>query len=413
MFDAWYKRRKSEVQGWLWKLHAHPELGFQEHRTAAFVADRLRDFGLEVETGIGGTGVVGVLRGRLTSKTNPGCMIGFRAELDALPVHEEAAIEYRSTLAGKSHACGHDGHSVTLLTAAAYLAEHNGFAGAVTFIFQPAEELLEGAAAMLRDGLLDRYPCREVYALHNMPGLPAGQIGVVHGGALASADDILITIHARGTHGAAPHTGQDAILAASMFVTTLQQTVTRVVDSRDSGVVSFGRIAGGVVGNVLPDKVEIEGTVRSHAPSAREAIVRQIGSVARSIETSCAVRIETLITSKVPATINHDIGIEAVLASARRVVGDERIVANPRPVMASEDFSLFLQRVPGAFFFVGQDGAFCHHPEFVFDSDIIPVGAAILADLAVSRCAVAGSEAARIAKARAPSGKAPKRKVPA
>jgi hippurate hydrolase len=221
-----------------------------------------------------------------------------------------------------------------------------------------------------------------------MPGLPKGQVGVVRGGALASADELLVTIRARGTHGAAPHTGQDAILAAAMFVTTLQQTLTRVIDSRDSGVISFGRITGGVVGNVLPDKVEIAGTMRSHAPDTRDVLIRQLEAVARSTETCCGVTVETVVTSKVPVTLNHDVGIEAVLASARRAIGADRIVANPRPVMASEDFSLFLQKVPGAFFFIGQAGAFCHHPEFVFDPDVIPVGAAVLADLAISRCSV-------------------------
>lgn len=390
MFDAWYERRKTEIHGWLRTLHAQPELSFRERRTAAFVAEHLSRFGLEVETGIGGTGVVGLLRGRRTAESSVGRMIGLRAELDALPIQEETAIDYRSSIAGKAHACGHDGHTVTLLTAAAYLAEHNAFSGSVAFIFQPAEELLEGAAALMQDGLFDRFPCQEVYALHNMPGLPKGHVGIVRGGALASADDVLVTIHARGTHGAAPHTGQDAVLAAAMFVTTLQQTVTRVIDSRDSGVISFGRIAGGVVGNVLPNKVEIEGTMRSHAPAARAALARQLEAVARGIETSCAVKVETVIKSKVPATVNHDVGVEAVLASAKRVVGADRIIPAPRPVMASEDFSLFLQRVPGAFFFIGQDGAFCHHPEYVFDPDVIPVGAAVLADLAVSRCEVTG-----------------------
>lgn len=389
MFDTWYERRKTEIHGWLRTLHAHPELGFSEHRTAAFVAERLSSFGLEVETGIGKTGVVGLLRGCHTAKATEGRMIGLRAELDALPLHEETAIDYRSSIAGKAHACGHDGHAVTLLTAAAYLAEHNAFSGSVAFIFQPAEELLEGAAAMLRDGLFDRFPCQEVYGLHNMPGLPKGHVGVVRGGALASADDLLVTIHARGTHGAVPHTGQDAVLAAAMFVTTLQQTVTRVIDSRDSGVVSFGRISGGVVGNVLPNKVELEGTMRSHAPAARAALVRQLEAVARGIEASCAVKVEAVVKSKVPATVNHDAGVEAVLASTKRVVGADRIIPAPRPVMASEDFSLLLQRVPGAFFFIGQEGTFCHHPEYVFDPDVIPVGAAVFADLAISRCEVA------------------------
>lgn len=387
MFDAWFQSRKVEVERWLRTLHAHPELGFEEHRTAAFVADRLRDFGLEISTGIGGTGVVGLLKSRKAGKRGKSRMIGLRAELDALPIREQAAIDYRSTIDGKSHACGHDGHAVTLLTAAAYLSETTRPSGSIAFIFQPAEELLTGADAMIRDGLFKRFPCDEIYALHNLPGMQRGHVGVVNGGALASADELKVVIHAQGTHGSAPHTGQDAVMAAATFLTTLQQTVTRVTDSRDSGVISFGRICGGEVGNVLPDRVEIEGTMRTHAADTRATLCKQMHAVARSVEITHGVRVAVEITSRVPVTLNHPKGVEAVLASARRVVGSDRIVPHPRPIMASEDFSRLLEKVPGAFFFVGQDGPYCHHPEFVFDTSIIPIGAAILADLALSRLA--------------------------
>jgi amidohydrolase len=385
MFDVWFQSRKVEVEHWLKTLHAHPELGFEEHRTAAFVADRLREFGLEISTGIGGTGVVGLLKSSKAGKRGKSRMIGLRAELDALPIREQAAIDYRSTIDGKSHACGHDGHAVTLLTAAAYLSENRPLSGSIAFIFQPAEELLTGAAAMIRDGLFKRFPCDEIYALHNLPGMQRGHVGVVNGGALASADELKVTIHAQGTHGSAPHTGQDAVMAAATFLTTLQQTVTRVTDARDSGVISFGRICGGEVGNVLPDRVEIEGTMRTHAADTRATLCKQMDAVARSVEITHSVRVELVITSRVPVTLNHPTGVEAVLASAKRVVGGARIVSHPRPIMASEDFSRLLEKVPGAFFFIGQDGHYCHHPEFVFDTSIIPIGAAILADLALSR----------------------------
>jgi amidohydrolase len=386
MFDAWFQSRKAEIESWLRTLHAHPELGFEEHRTAAFVADRLREFGLEVSTGIGGTGVVGLLRSR-KGKRGKSHMIGLRAELDALPIREQADLDYRSTIDGKSHACGHDGHAVTLLTAAAYLAEKMQPTGTVAFIFQPAEELLTGADAMIRDGLFKRFPCDEIYALHNLPGMQCGHVGVVNGGALASADEIKVTIYARGTHGSAPHTGQDAVMAAATFLTTLQQTVTRVTDSRDSGVISFGRICGGEVGNVLPDRVEIEGTMRTHAAGTQATLCKQMHAVARSVEITHGVRVDVAITSRVPVTLNHPTGVEAVLASAKRVVGSDRIIPHPRPIMASEDFSRLLEKVTGAFFFIGQDGPYCHHPEFVFDTSIIPIGAAMLADLATSRLA--------------------------
>lgn len=387
MFDTWYESHVDEATAWLRELHTHPELGFEEHRTAAFVARQLRKSGLEVEEGIGGTGVVGILRAAAGPKSNRRT-IGFRAELDALPILEQADIDYRSKTDGKSHACGHDGHAVTLLTAAAYLADCGGLAGDTVFIFQPAEELLTGARAMLEDGLLQKYPCDEIYALHNIPGLPRGHVGVVNGGALASCDQISVTIHATGTHGAAPQTGSDGVMAAAVFLTTLQQSLTRVLDSRDSCVISFGRIAGGSVGNVLPDRVEIVGTMRSHSRHARERAAQQIETVARAVEATSGVRIALDIERKVPVTFNGPLGVAAVAEAALRVVGPARFVADPRPVMASEDFSLFLEKVPGAFFFVGQDGPFCHDPAYVFDPAIIPVGARMICDLAASRTAL-------------------------
>lgn len=385
MFGAWYAEREAEITGWLRDLHAHPELGFEEHRTAQFVAERLERMGLEVTTGVGGTGVVGVLRGETASRCSKRRVIGLRAELDALPIQEQAAIDYRSRIDGLSHTCGHDGHTVTLLTAANYLARQRTLAATAVFIFQPAEEMLTGARAMIEDGLFQRFPCDEIYALHNVLGLPRGHVGVVRGGALASCDDISVTVHAAGTHGSAPHTGMDGVLAAAAFLTTVQQTVTRVIDSRDSGVISFGRIAGGIAGNVLPDRVEIAGSMRTHAAGVRAKLAAQIEAVARGVEASHGVRVETTIASKVPVTLNHDVGVDAVLASAQRVVGSNRIIRDPRPLMASEDFALLLEKVPGAYFFIGQAGAYCHHPEYVFDTGVIPVGAAMLADLVVSR----------------------------
>ena len=390
MFDTWFESREREIAGWLHDLHRHPELGFEEKRTAAFVASQLRDLGLEVTTGIGGTGVVGVLRKGRTKGTHVRA-IGLRAELDALPIREQAAITYRSEVDGVSHACGHDGHAVTLLTAAAYLARRDDLEGTVVFIFQPAEELLEGARAMLADGLFERFPCDEIYALHNIPGMPRGHVGVVNGGALASSDDVAVVIHATGTHGSAPHTGSDGVLAAAAFLTALQQSVTRVIDSRDSGVISFGRITGGSAGNVLPDRVEMAGTMRTHAPQVRKRLVALIEQVARGVEVMHGVRVNVKVESKVPVTMNHPLGVDAVLASAARVVGRERTVGAVRPVMASEDFSLLLEKVPGAYFFVGQDGPYCHDPNYVFDPAVIPVGAAMLADIALSRCAVIAS----------------------
>ena len=240
MFQDWYRNRRQDVTGWFKDLHRHPEVGFEETRTAAFVAQRLRDMGLEPVTGIAGTGVVATLHG---AKWN-GRTIGLRAELDALPMTEDSGLPYASTITGCAHGCGHDGHTTTLLATAAYLSEHPDFFGSVRFIFQPAEELLTGAATMIAEGLFDRFPCDEIYALHNMPGLAVGTIGVPVGAAMASADAIDLIIHADGTHASAPHARADGVLAACAFITSLQQVSTRVIDARRAGVVSFGAIHG-------------------------------------------------------------------------------------------------------------------------------------------------------------------------
>lgn len=386
MFDQWFEANRSAVTHWLHDLHAHPETGFEEVRTAAFVAARLAEFGLEVATGIGGTGVVGTLRGSGATAERPGRTIGFRAELDALPMQEKAAVAYRSQTDGRFHGCGHDGHTVTALTAAAYLASTRDFAGSVRFIFQPAEELLTGARAMLADGLFERFPCDEIYALHNLPGLPEGSVCVPSGAAMASADNIDIRIRANGTHGSAPQTGEDAILAAATLITTVQQAATRVIDARDAGVISFGKLAGGTARNILPEEVTIEGTMRTTAAPARDRLARLLGDACASTERTFGVCASLMIEQVAPVTVNDAEAVAAVIASATRVLGTDRVVPNARSLMASEDFSQMLERVPGAYFFVGQSGRFPHHPEYVFDPGVIPIGAHVFADLARTRC---------------------------
>lgn len=386
-FDHWYARKKDVVLAWLHELHAHPEIGFEEVRTAAFVSARLEEFGFDVSTGVGGTGVVGTLHGTDASAEVPARRIGIRAELDALPMQENAGVTYRSQIDGRFHGCGHDGHTVIALTAAAYLAETRDFKGTLHFIFQPAEELLTGAQAMIDDGLFERFPCDEIYALHNLPGLGqgVGYVGVPGGAAMASADNIDLTIRANGTHGSAPHTGEDAILAAANYITSVQQAATRVVDARDAAVISFGKIVGGTVRNVLPEMVTIQGTMRTNAVAARDRLAKLLRDVATSVELSFGVSIEISVESVTPVAVNDSDSVAAVLASAARVVGAERTIENARSLMASEDFSEMQRRVPGAYFFLGQSGRFPHHPEYVFDPGIIPIGAAIFADLARSR----------------------------
>lgn len=385
MFATWYDAQQATSHGWLHDLHRHPETGFEEVRTAAFVADQLRALGYGVETGIGGTGVVGTLHGKCASKDNPGRSIAFRAELDALPMQEKAGVDYASKDAERFHGCGHDGHMVTALTAAAYLAQHRDFDGTVRFIFQPAEELLTGARAMIADGLFERFPCDEIYALHNSPDLPVGHVGVPTTAALSSADNIDITIRANGAHGSMPHTGEDAIAATGHLITSVQQATTRVVDARAAGVISFGLLHGGTARNILPETVRIEGTMRTTAREVRDRLANLLHDAARATELLFGVVVEIDVAKVAPVTLNDPTCVAAAVASATRTVGTGRVVENARSLMASEDFSELSQRVPGAYFFIGQGGYAPHHPEFVFDPDIIPVGAAIFADLAKHR----------------------------
>jgi hippurate hydrolase len=385
MFAKWYEGQRQVSEDWFKILHKHPETGFEEVYTAAFVADRLREFGFEVETGIGGTGVVGTLRGKGATKDNPGRCIAFRAELDALPMTEKADLTYASQNPERFHGCGHDGHSVTALTAAAYIAQNPDFDGTVRFVFQPAEELLTGARAMISDGLFERFPCDEIYALHNLPGLPVGHVGIPAAAALSSADNIDITIRANGAHGSMPHTGEDAVAAAAHLITAVQQAATRVADARDAGVISFGLIQGGTARNILPDSVRIEGTMRTTALAVRDRLADLLQDAVRATELLFGVLIEIEITKVAPVTLNDPACVAAVVASACRTIGEENVIENTRNIMASEDFSEFSSRVPGAYFFVGQDGRMPHHPEYSFDMDIIPVGAAIFADLAKLR----------------------------
>jgi hippurate hydrolase len=385
MFTKWYNSHRMTSHDWLHSLHRHPEIGFEETRTAAFVAERLTRFGYDVATGIGGTGVIGTLHGPAASRNVPGRIVAFRAELDALPMQEATTLPYASKDATRFHGCGHDGHMVTALTAAAYLADHRDFDGTVRFVFQPAEELLTGARAMLADGLFDRFPCDEMYALHTSPDLPTGQVGVPSTTALSSADNIDITIRANGAHGSMPHTGEDAIVAAAHLITSVQQAATRLVDARDAGVISFGLLHGGTARNILPDTVRIEGTMRTSANTVHDRLTNLLQDAAHASELLFGVMIDIDIEKVAPVTLNDPACVAAAVSAAKRVVGSDRVTENARSLMASEDFSELSARVPGAYFFIGQDGPAPHHPEFVFDTDIIPVGAAIFADLAKHR----------------------------
>jgi hippurate hydrolase len=364
---------------WRRDFHRNPELGFEEHRTAARIAELLEGWGLSVRSGVGGTGVVATLAG-------PGArMIGFRAEMDALPMAEKTNLPHRSLREGVFHGCGHDGHAATLLGAASYLAQRRELDGTVHFIFQPAEETLKGSLAMLDDGLLTAAPMDEVYALHNMPQRIPGSVGVRSGAILSGADSLRIIVRGVGAHGAQPHNGIDPIVIAAELIGLLQTTISRALDPLDAGVVTIGAIQGGTAANIIPDEVVLTGTIRSMSKQGRVLLKRRVAELCAGLATAFGTRIECEISAGCPPTVNHAEQVAVVEAAARRVVGAKLLDENCAPLMSSEDFAFLLERRPGAIFFVGQDGHGCHHPSYDFDEDVMAIGAAMFVEIARER----------------------------
>ncbi len=360
-------------------LHAHPELGFKEHRTAARIAAALREAGLEVHEGIGGTGIVGVLKAGSSDRA-----IALRADMDALPIQEQTGLPHASCHAGVFHGCGHDGHSTMLLGAARHLARTRQFDGTIHFIFQPAEEGLGGARAMVQDGLFQRFPSQRVFALHNWPDLPAGTVATRPGPIMAAADKFEITLTGKGGHAAMPHVTPDAVLAASNLVGQLNSIISRRIPPTSSAVLSVTRIQGGHAHNVLPAAVTLGGTVRSFDPAVQdtiEAALRQIvAGVALASGTEAAITYDRYY----PATINDEDAAEEALRIAASVC---TAVRAPEPAFTSEDFAFMLQACKGAYLWLGQGGASAplHHPHYDFNDDIIPTGISLLCALAQSR----------------------------
>jgi amidohydrolase len=358
-------------------LHAHPELGFAEHRTAALIADAMRALGLEVTTGIGGTGVVATLR-----HGNGTGSIGLRADMDALPIVEASGLPHASRHPGAHHGCGHDGHTAMLIGAARQLARTRHFDGTVHFIFQPAEEGLGGADAMVKEGLFDRFPCDAVYALHNWPGLPLGMAQTRPGPIMAAADRFEIVVHGRGGHAALPQQTPDAILAASHLVLQLNTIVARDIDPTESAVLSVTKIEGGHAHNVLPAHVTVTGTVRSFNPDVQDRIEARLREVAAGVAASTGTRMEIDYLRYYPATINHP--DEAAIALAAAAAAGLNAAPAPAPAFTSEDFAFMLQARPGAYLWLGQGHADpgsdgerpLHHPCYDFNDDALPYGIA-------------------------------------
>ena len=382
--DPRIARLHGEMTEWRRDLHAHPELGFEESRTAGIVADKLESFGLEVHRGVGKTGVVGVLRAGSGKRT-----LGLRADMDALPIEEANDFAHRSRNAGRMHACGHDGHTTMLLGAAKALAETRSFDGTVNFIFQPAEEGLGGARAMIEDGLFERFPCRALFGMHNRPSLPVGWFAVRAGPMMAAGGFFDITIRGKGAHGARPEVGVDPVIVAAHVATALQTIVSRNVAPVDTAVVSVTKIHGGDAYNVIPQTATLAGTVRAFSRPVMEKIESAFRRIVTGVAEGFGARAEVELEWKFAPTINDPEEAEFAAGVCAGLVGAARVQRDPPLIMASEDFSFMLEQVPGCYLNIGNDGGetSCevHNPGYDFNDAALPFGAALFARLVESR----------------------------
>ena len=368
-----------EITVWRRNYHSNPELMYDVHDTAGDVADKLRAFGCdEVVTGIGQTGVVGVIRG---SKPGKG-IIGLRADMDALPILEETGLPHASKIPGKMHACGHDGHTAMLLGAARYLAETRNFAGTAVVIFQPAEEGGAGGKAMVDDRLMERFGIDEVYGLHNMPGLGVGEFAICEGPIMASTDEFTITLKGKGAHAAMPHLGIDPIVACSHLVLALQTIVSRGANPLDALVVSVTQFHSGNTYNVIPETASINGTIRSLNSETRAYGEKRLRAITKSVTEAMECSFEIDFREGYPVTYNHAGATQKAADVARLVAGDGKVNQSVRPTMGGEDFAYMLDVRPGAYIFMGNgDTAGLHHPAYDFNDDAIPHGASYWAKL--------------------------------
>ncbi|MDG1970177.1 MAG: M20 family metallopeptidase [Paracoccaceae bacterium] len=373
----------AEMTGWRHDFHMHPELQYDVHRTAGIVAKLLREFGCdEVVEGIGQTGVVGVING---NTNNSGKTIGLRADMDALPIPEQTGLPYASTVPGKMHACGHDGHTTMLLGAAKYMCETRNFDGRAVVIFQPAEEGGGGGLAMCEDGMMDRFGINEVYGLHNAPGIPVGQFAIRPGPLMASADEFVITVTGKGGHAAEPHRAIDTTLVAAQIVVSLQTIVARNVDPLQNVVVTVGTFkTDSEASNVIAHEVVMEGTVRTLDESCRDIAEKRVREVAEGTAMVHGATVEINYRRGYPVTVNHEDETTYAADVAKSVAG--QIEDNVNPIMPAEDFSYMLLERPGAYIFLGNgDTAVCHHPEYNFDDEALPFGASWLSGMVEAR----------------------------
>ena len=377
-----------ELKGIRRDIHAHPELAFQETRTSDIVAARLAGWGIEVHRGLAKTGLVGVVKGR---KTASGRAIGLRADMDCLPMHETGTVPYKSTHAGRMHACGHDGHTTMLLGTARYLQETRNFDGTAYLIFQPAEEGGGGGRVMVEEGLFERFPANEVYALHNWPSLPLGQIAVMPGPMMAATDEIQVTVRGKGGHAAMPHLTVDPVVITAQVIGALQTIASRNASPLDAIVVSVCSMETSQTGvfNVIPDFVKLIGTVRVFRPETRDLAEKRIGEIISGIAKAMGGSADIVYLRGYPATVNTEREAAFAAKVGERVFGKDNVFTDAEPTMGGEDFSYMLQARPGAYVFLGQGGGpdeknggcFLHNPGYDFNDEVIPLGAGYLAAL--------------------------------
>jgi hippurate hydrolase len=380
---------KEEMAEWRRHIHAHPETAFEEHQTAEFVATKLTDFGIEIDRGLGRTGVVGTLKGA----HGDGPAIALRADMDALDIQEKGDHAHISTNAGKMHACGHDGHSTMLLGAAKYLAETRNFAGTVHFIFQPAEEGAGGGQEMVQDGLFEKFPCETVWGMHNFPGQDLGTFEVCTGPAMAATDSVEIWVRGQGTHAAFPHEGQDVIVAASHLVTALQTVTSRTVDPLEAVVCSITQMHAGETFNIIPDDIVLRGTVRTFQPAVQDLAKATIERICKGIATMFDITVDLNLIPGYPATVNTSEESDFAALVAADVVGADNVGNNPSPKMGAEDFSYMLNERPGCYIWIGngpgKGGCYLHNAHYDFNDDATPYGASYWARLVETRLAKA------------------------
>jgi amidohydrolase len=369
-----------EITAWRRDFHENPELLFDVHRTAGIVAEKLKSFGCdEVVTGLGRTGVVGVIRGR---SNNSGKVIGLRADMDALPIEEATNVPHKSKVPGKMHACGHDGHTAMLLGAAKYLAETRNFDGTAVVIFQPAEEGGGGGNEMLKDGLMERFGVHEVYGMHNMPGIPVGQFAIRPGPMMAAADRFTIHIEGKGGHAARPHDCIDPVVVSAHVITALQTIASRSADPLDSVVVSVCTVKAGDAFNVIPQTAMLLGTVRTLSPEVRDLAETRIRAIVENVCAAFGAKAEVDYDRGYPVTMNDPDKTEFMADVARAVAGENAIDTTIPPLMGAEDFSYMLEQRPGAYIFLGNgDTAGVHHPAYDFNDEASPYGVSLWAKI--------------------------------